>query len=219
MRLRPLRLFALVLLLASTALAGTPRHNLNYTSNADQNRNLDRLDARVPAGTPMLSKIFCGQLANTTSGEFFGPAEWGDQTAGAGDGAGGAYSAGDTVCNGLDSDTETTADQVLYTNIPIAIVGMYCKAVADAGTTGSGNNGVTFTLRAGTNDVSPSVSCTVATGAIDCYAPGARASTGVVRGTLPVIPAGVAVAIKDTTDENLSANDGWCQLFYTFETR
>lgn len=207
----------------ASAQTRTPRHGLDYPGTEAGNRSMNKIDQRLPGAVTQGSFIACGQLPDNSGGAagtiFLGPSEVGDGT-GAGEGLGSATDAGGTICNALDNATETSVDATIFTNTPIRVTGMYCRAVADAGTTGSGTAGVTFTLRAGAADLTPSVTCTVPTAGIDCYASGQRSSTGVVYPTLPQIPAAGLVTVKAVVGvENLSAMDGWCRVFYTMETR
>jgi hypothetical protein len=45
----------LAALLATSALAGTPRHNFNYSNDAEQNSNLDKVDTKLPTGNVVTS--------------------------------------------------------------------------------------------------------------------------------------------------------------------
>lgn len=202
-------LVALLLPLAvAQADSVTPRFKLRYTNQENLNRALDTIDRQLPwVGQPQASAILCGQLGNSTT-IYLGPANVGDATGENGEGANAQASAGGSVCNALDSATEATADAPFYTNLPVTVTGFYCKAVTDSGATGSGSNGLTFTLRSDAADTAPVASCTVPTGAVECkWTP---TST-----PLPVIAAGSTVAIKTVDTEDLSANDGWCRVFYS----
>ena len=201
----------------ASAQTRTRRHGFDYPGDEAGNRTMNKLDDRVPGAITQGSFIACGQLANNGT-IFLGPSEVQDGS-GAGEGLGSATDAGSTICNALDNATETSIDAAIFTNNAIRVTGMYCRAVADGGTTGSGSNGVVFTLRADAADLTPSVTCTVATTGIDCYASGQRSTAGVVYDRLPQIAAGGLVAVKAVSTEDLSAMDGWCRVFYTLETR
>lgn len=198
----------LVGLVGSVAVAGTPRHGLNYTNNDNQNSNLDKIDKRMPfVGVPQHSVVLCGQLGNNGT-VFLGPANVADATGENGEGSNAQASAGGAVCNGLGSATEATADAPMYTNLRATITAMYCKAVTDSGATGSGANGVVFTLRSDAANTVPVASCTVPTGAVECIWTPTTAA-------LPVISAASTIAVKAVSTEDVSANDGWCRVFYS----
>lgn len=205
---------ALVLgLLGSVGWAGTtPRHGLNQTGNADQNDTLKILDRVVPPsknGRPIMSAVFCGQLANAVL-DYLGPVEVQDASAG-GEGLAGPIDAGSTVCNAADSTTEATADAPIFTNTTIYPLGMYCRAVTDAGATGSGTLGVEFALRVNAAAPSTALSCRVETGQIDCAAWYDKDTD------LPAVAGAVPMDVRATPGaEDLSANDGWCRVFFTF---
>lgn len=197
----------LLILVATPALAGTPRHNFSYTNSESQNSTLDKLDERTPfTGQPVTSLVFCGQLANNGT-IFFGAANVADATGEDGEEGNTQASAGGAVCNALDNATEATADVVAYTDLSMKVTGMYCKAVTDSGATGSGSNGVAFTLRSAVANTTPVLTCTVPTGSIECRA---TPTTSV-----PTIAAAATVAVRAVDTENLSANDGWCRVYYS----
>ena len=203
-----------IALLALATVAGsamaqtrTPRHGFDYPGNEAGNRTMNKLDQKIPLGPYtgiVQSFVYCGQLANNGT-IYLGPVA----LDGSGAGEGVASDAGGTACNALDSATEGTASGDLSSVLNYAVIGMYCRAVADAGTTGSGSNGVTFSLRI--NDAAPTnaLTCTVATGATECFA---RYATDA---TAEIITAGTDSSIKAVDTEDLSANDGWCRVFVT----
>ena len=199
-----------VLALVLPGLAVESRSGLEYGNSEPYNKNVDIIGGRLPltpGGGASNSAIFCGQLANAGT-IYLGPANVADATGENGEGANAQASAGGTVCNALDSATEATADAPLYTNLRVRVTGMYCKAVADAGTTGSGTNGAVFTLRSAAADTAPVLTCTVPTTGIECQATPATAN-------IPVIAAGATMAVKAVSTEDLSAMDGWCRVFYS----
>lgn len=115
---------------------------------------------------------------------------------------GGDYSTDSSIssaaCSALDSTTEATADAALFANNGFKVLGMFCKV------TGSGANGVTITARSAEADLTPSVTCTIATGETTCVS---------VTGSTTDVAAGATVALKYEDTEDLSAQDGWCKLF------
>ena len=203
--------------LVATAVlaASTPRHGFNYTSDEGVNQNFEKLDNRIPpvagglgALLGVQSVVFCGQLPNNDTSWFFGPAGGVDRS-GAGDGV--AADAGGTACDAGDNTTEGTADFPIWTTRAIKPIGMVCRAVDDAGATGSGSSGVTMTLRVNAADASPAISCTVATTALEC----SSFPTNTVAG-LQTVAANTPMAVATGTTENLSANDAWCRVYYVF---
>lgn len=205
-----------MLLVATIARAQpTSRHGFHHGSDEATNATIDRLDARLPLllnGRPVFSAVFCGQLTNggVATVSYMGPVEVQDGT-GAGEGLNGPIDAGSTVCDASDSTTEATADAPIFTNIPIYPLGMYCRAVTGAGATGSGALGVNYALRVAAAAPTAALACDVPTGAIDCSAWYGRDVD------VPKVSGGATMAIRTTVGvEDLSANDGWCRLFYTF---
>lgn len=140
---------------------------------------------------------FCGQQV-VTGTVYFGPVTaflTGDYSA--------AYVMGDAQCNALDNTTEATADAPIgYANTSFKVLGMMCEA------SNSGSNGVTFTMRSAAADLTPSMTCTVATGDTSC--------TSVASSTTDVA-AGATVAIKVVNTEDLSAQDGWCKVLIAYK--
>lgn len=115
---------------------------------------------------------------------------------------GGDYSASSAIssaaCQGLDSTTEATADAPLFANTAFKVQGMFCKV------TSSGSNGVTMTLRSAEADLTPSVTCTIATGETTCSS---------VTASTTDVAAGATLAVEYEDTEDLSAQDGWCKVF------
>jgi hypothetical protein len=140
---------------------------------------------------------FCGQQANNGT-IYFGPVTaflTGDYSS--------AYVMGDAQCNALDNATEATADApVGYGNTSFKVLGMMCEASS------SGSNGVSFTLRSAEADLTPSVTCTVATGETTC---------STVTASTTDVAAGATLAMKVVNTEDLSAQDGWCKVFISYK--
>lgn len=193
--------------------ASTPRHGYNYTDHEGQNATVDRQDQDIPPtknGRPIMSVVFCGQFATTSTVSYNGPVEVQDGT-GAGEGLNGPIDAGSTACDASDNTTEATASLPIFTNTPIYPLGMYCRAVAAAGTTGSGALGVELALRVADAAPATPLACRVETGQIDC------ATWYNLDSDLPTVAGGVPLSVRTTPGaEDLSANDGWCRLFFTF---
>lgn len=199
--------------LLSRVSADTTRHGFKTTSNADMNDNLSRLDNRLVLGTGSSglgtgSIIFCGNLANAGT-TFFEPVGGGTRSATSGESS--LATPGGTACDAGDNGTESTADDVVFRDLAIRIGGMYCRAAVDAGTTGSGANGTTFTLRSAEANLSPSLTCTVATGRTECLA------VATANNAMPRVAGAATMAVQNVTTENLSANNGWCRVFYSFD--
>ncbi len=149
-----------------------------------------------PAGLAQ-DVILCGQQANAGT-IYMGPAS--------GFAAAGLYSAGLTAndlsyaiggtgCDALDNATEATADAPLYANNAFRVLGMFCEVSS------SGANGVALTLRSAAADLSPTATCTVATGATTC---------AVALATPATVAAGATFALKVVNTEDLSLQDAWC---------
>jgi hypothetical protein len=70
-----------------------------------------------------------------------------------------------TACdiNAAGDTTEATAD-ISFFNYPVYVSGMTCRNEGDA------NADITYTLRGGAADLTPSVTCTIADGERDCVA-------------------------------------------------
>lgn len=200
-------------LAASSFGATTARHGLSLTDHENTNDALKRLDIKIPlsAGHPagVQSIIFCGQLPNNDTTHYLGPIS----IDGTGAGEGVAADAGGTACDAADSGTQATADNPVWPSTAIKPIGMICRAVTDAGATGSGSNGITFTLEAGASTpaaLSPAISCTVPTLGTEC-------STFLSADSqLTTVAAGSLMDVLAPSTENLSANDGWCKVFYVF---
>jgi len=138
------------------------------------------------------SIVFCGQQANTGT-IYGGPAD--DSY----DGGGSEFAIGGTVCDGLDNATEATADAPISiaSDTAFKVTGMLCKV------SGAGSNGVVLTLRTAEGDLTPSVTCTVGTGATTC---------STTQGSTTDIAAGATMAVKAVNTEDLSAQDFWCKV-------
>lgn len=140
---------------------------------------------------------FCGQQGNNGT-IYFSPVLaflTGDFTA--------AYVMGDAQCNDLDGATEATEDEPIgYANTAFKVLGMMCEASS------TGSNGVVFTLRSAEADLTPSMTCTIATGATSC--------TSVTSSTTD-IAAGATLAMKVVNTEDLSAQDGWCKVLIAYK--
>jgi len=136
---------------------------------------------------------FCGQQANNGT-IYFAPVLaflTGDFSA--------AYVMGDAQCDALDNATEATIDEPIgYANTSFKVLGMMCEASS------TGSNGVAFTLRSAAADLTPSMTCTVATGATSC--------TSVTSSTTDVA-AGATLAMQVVNTEDLSLQDGWCKVY------
>lgn len=142
------------------------------------------------------SIIACGQLVSSST-VYLGP------STAAYLGSGADTSAGGTVCDALDSGTESTADAPIATTFgAIKIHGMYCRVTSDPA------SDVVFTLRSAAADLTPSVTCTVA---------GTGSSQHCVSTTPTTVDvaANATIAVKVVTLEDLSLQDGWCKIFFS----
>lgn len=136
--------------------------------------------------------ILCGQQANNGT-IYMGP------ELGSIDGTHTDGSIGGTACDALDNATEATADAPIgFANNGFKVYGMLCE-VSD-----SGSNGVTITGRSAAANLSPSMSCTIATGDTSCVD---------VLASPASIAADATVAIQVVNTEDLSLQDAWCKWF------
>jgi hypothetical protein len=145
------------------------------------------------------STYFCGQGANGTTATYIGPAPHtvaADTT---------TYDFGEAGCDGLDSTTETTADRPLQFGSEFKATAMRCWHSA-----GGTNDIYTFQARDDAGDITGLVCSTM----LDTTAKGCS----VVLTTPVTVSAGSAVAIKEvaSVDDDMSAADTECILFYTF---
>jgi len=69
---------------------------------------------------------------------------------------------------------------------------------------------VVFTARSAAANLNPSVTCTVAIGATDCY-------VGAGTSSPPTVAAGATMAVRSVTTTDLSASDAWCEVFYSMK--
>lgn len=139
--------------------------------------------------------ILCGDLA-ASAASYCGPA------LGWFDGTGTDSSIASTACDALDSTTEATADAPIgFANSTFKVYGMLCEV------SGSGSNGVVIAARSAEADLSPSLSCTIATSETSCVDVLASPAT---------VTAGATIAIAATSTEDLSAQDVWCKWFIGF---
>jgi len=93
-----------------------------------------------------------------------------------------------TACDitAVGNTTEATAD-ISFFNYPVYVSSMTCRNQADA------NANITYTLRAGAADLTPSVTCTIADGERDCVADVQATNLRGANGTW-------AVAVSSTSD-------------------
>jgi len=113
-------------------------------------------------------------------------------------------SIGGTVCDGLDSATEATADAPVFTNVPFKITGMFCTT---DGTLGSGET-LTFATRSAAAATTPSVTCSLAAGESDCVSN---------TGSTTDIAAGATVAVLATQSSNNSDDNSWCRVWISLK--
>ena len=154
--------------------------------------------ANTDVGAVAMDKIIlCGQLVNNST-VYVGPATTVYLAAASAEAA-----IGGTTCDGLDSTTEATADAPIATNFPaFKVHGMYCRISSDP------TADVVITARSAAADMTPSLTCTIAgTGtATHCRA---------LTATTTDIAAGATIAVKAVTLEDLSAQDIWCELYFS----
>lgn len=160
----------------------------------------------VKKGEPLLTGmhgriILCGQSANSGT-RFLGPSVSLIQ------GLLAIVDIGSAGCNALGSDTEATADAPITSDYPaLKVTGMWCTTSSNA------SNDQVFTARSAEADLTPSITCTVpgnGTGA------DATACISTMQTTINVA-AGATIAIEVVNTEDLSAEDVWCELFFSLQ--
>jgi hypothetical protein len=140
--------------------------------------------------------ILCGDIDSGAS------TYWGPNTTVFGGDASASSAISSSACQALDNTTEGTADAAILANTAFKVLGMRCSV------TGSGSNGVTMTARSAAADLTPSVTCTIATGETTCAS---------VTGSTTDVAAGATIAIHYADTEDLNAQDGWCKLFVAYK--
>jgi hypothetical protein len=142
--------------------------------------------------------IFCGQQANAGT-IYMSPVTGFASGAVYADGLTAndlSYIIGGTGCDAEDSGTEATADEVLFANNAIRVMGMVCTVSS------SGSNGVVLNLRDDAANLVPNITITIPT----------TATTGATGAfTTANIAAGSTMALRVINTEDLSAQDAWCQ--------
>lgn len=155
-------------------------------------------------GGMLMQAIFCGDLPNNTTnytspitgypgGIFYDAGLTGSDL---------SYTLAGTGCAAEDNTTEGTADEVMFTQRAVKALGLYCRVSS------SGANGVTLRLRSATANVTPDLTCTIATGSTECvsYTP-----------TTTDIAANATVAVSAVSTEDLSAQDYWCMVQFSLQ--
>jgi len=105
-----------------------------------------------------------------------------------------SYALAGAGCSTEDNATETTADEVMFANNALKVLGMTCS-VDSSGTQ------VTFTLRSSAADLTPTVSVVI---------PTSTTTGATVTTTTTDIAAGATVAMRAVTPSDLASNDFWC---------
>ena len=145
------------------------------------------------------SIILCGQLVSSST-TYLGP---GLATY---LGAPTDLTMGGTACDALDNTTEATARAVVFPNTAMRVTGMYCKISSDPA------SDVVFSARAGSAELAVPLTCTIAgTGAAK------ECSANYVAGASPLVAANAAIDVKVITNEDLSAQDAWCKLYFSVQ--
>jgi len=148
--------------------------------------------------------VFCGDLPNNTtnwaspatgypSAPFYAATLTGNDL---------GYELAGTGCAAEDDTTEATADEIMFTGIAAKVHGLYCRV------SGSGSNGVVFTIRSAAAGLTPAVTCTVATATTEC---------AVATPTTTDIAANATWAVQAVSTEDLSAQDYWCSVTFSLQ--
>jgi len=142
--------------------------------------------------------VLCGQDAN--SGTIYGGPAVAEYL-----GNGTEFAIGGTACNAYDSATEATADAPILAGFPsFKVTGMFCETSSDAA------NDQVFTLRSAASGLTPAVTCTV-------LGAGAATSCATVTSTTTDIAAGATIAVRSVNTEDLSAQDFWCEVYFSIK--
>ncbi len=108
-------------------------------------------------------------------------------------------SIGGTLCDGLESGTEGTADAPLPGLLGYKVLGLFCKI---DGTLASSET-VVFTVRSAAADLTPSVTCSLAEAETSCVG---------VTGSTTDIASGATIAVKAVMVSNNSDDNAWCRV-------
>lgn len=155
-------------------------------------------------GSLMREAIFCGDLPNNNT-TYTSPVSGYASGAIYGDGLTAtdlSYLLAGTGCAAEDNTTEATADEIMFTGLAAKVHGIYCKVSS------SGSNGVTLRVRSATANLTPDVTCTIATGQTECAA---------ATPTTTDIAANATWAVAAVTTEDLSAQDFWCTVSFSLQ--
>ena len=145
---------------------------------------------------PIIEAIFCGDLGNgtvyTSPVSGYPAAIFYASTTAAADLS---YALAGDGCAAQDNATEATADEIMFANNALEVLGFYCTV------TGSGSNGVTLSMRSAEAALTPAVSVTIAT---------TDTTEAANTVTTTDIAAGATVAVAAVSTEDLGAQDFWC---------
>jgi len=139
--------------------------------------------------------VFCGDI-NTGGTTYFGPAL--DEFRGSND----DVEMGSTICGFLDNFTRANVEAPLFNDTDWSALGMWCRTDADVDI----DENLIFTVLIDGSATSPSVTCTINPGEVDC----AKAT-----GDIDSISASAKIAIQ--VDSNGiggggPAGDAWCRV-------
>lgn len=141
--------------------------------------------------------VFCGQAAENGA-IYLSPAA-GVNGVDFADGV--DYSISGTACDGLDGATESTQDLIIFPEVAVKVMGMYCQQ-AGAEALGAGETMV-FVLRSAEADLTPSITCTISEGQRGCRS---------LVGSTTDVAANATWAMQLTQTSNNSDQDAWCQV-------
>jgi hypothetical protein len=150
-------------------------------------------------GAVLMDKIiFCGNSFSSTTG-YIGPAATAYLSGGSVD-----LIMGGTACDAIpESTTETTADEPIAANFPaFKVHGLYCRVSSDP------TADVVVAMRSAAAATTPAITCTIA-------GSGSATHCRALTSSTTDIAAGATVAVAVTTGENLSAQDVWCEMYFS----
>lgn len=101
-----------------------------------------------------------------------------------------------TGCDAEDNTTEATADEVVFANNAIHVLGLSCTSG------NAGSNGTTINVRSAAASLTPDITVTI---------PTTLTTAAVTRRTTVRVAAGATLAIRQISTEDLSATNIWCQ--------
>lgn len=152
----------------------------------------------LDGGAAFDTVILCGDGPSGAGTVYMGPAT------GSYGGDGGIASIAGTICDGLESGTEGTADAPILTNVAFKVAGAVCTT---DGTIGAAEN-VVFTMRSAEADTVPVQTCTIGVGEADC---------SITVATTTDVAAGATIAMKAVQTGDNTTDNYWCRATIIYQ--